>query len=45
MSAVVSISHLSYRCCENVPRYCKPMYDDYEKIGDDLYRIKDFEDI
>ncbi len=31
---------LSYRCCANIPRYYKPMYDDYEKIGDSLYRIK-----
>ena len=38
-------AHLSYRCCANVPRYYKPMYDDYEKIGDGLYRIKNFEDI
>ena len=34
-------AHLSYRCCANIPRYYKPMYDDYEKIGDGLYRIKD----
>ena len=33
-------AHLLYRCCANVPRYYKPMYDDYEKIGDGLYRIK-----
>ena len=38
-------AHLSFRCCANVSRYYKPMYDDYEKIGDGLYRIKDFEDI
>ena len=38
-------AHISYRCCANIPRYYKPMYDDYEKIGDGLYRIKDFEDM
>lgn len=38
-----SISALiSYRCCANVPRYYKPVYDDYEKIGVGLYRIKEF---
>ena len=36
--------HLSYRCCTDIPRYYKPMYDDYEKIGDGNYRIKDYED-
>ena len=35
-------AHLSYRCCANVRRYYKPMYDDYEKIGDGLYRIKEY---
>lgn len=35
-------ANLSYRCCANIPRYYKPMYDDYEKIGDGLYRIKNF---
>lgn len=34
-------AHLPYRCCANVPRYYKPMYNDYEKIGNGLYRIKD----
>ena len=27
-------AHISYRCCANIPRYYKPMYDDYEKIGE-----------
>lgn len=27
-------AHISYRCCANIPRYNKPMYDDYEKIGE-----------
>ena len=35
-------ANLSYRCCANIPRYYKPMYNDYEKIGDGLYRIKNF---
>ena len=35
---------LFYRCCADIPRYYKPMYDDYEKIGDGNYRIKDYED-
>ena len=35
-------AHISYRCCANIPRYYKPMYDDYEKIGDGNYRIKDY---
>lgn len=34
-------AHLAYRCCANIPRYYKPMYDDYEKIGEGLYRIKE----
>ena len=32
-------AHISYRCCA---RYYKPMYDDYEKIGNGSYRIKDY---
>ena len=35
-------AHISYRCCANIPRYYKPMYDDYEKIGNGSYRIKDY---
>lgn len=34
-------AHLSYRCCANVLRYYKLMYNNYEKIGNGLYRIKD----
>ena len=36
-------AHISYRCCANVPRYYKPMYDDYEKLGNGVYRIINFE--
>lgn len=37
-SEVIS-AHLSYRCCANVPRCYKPMYDDFEKIGNGRYRV------
>ena len=32
-------AHLSYRCCANIPRYYKPTYDDYEKLGGGLYKV------
>ena len=37
-------AHISYRCCANIPGYYKPMYDDYEKIGEGSYRIKDYDE-
>lgn len=33
-------AYLFYRCCANVLRYYKLMYDDYEKLGNGLYVIK-----
>ena len=35
-------AHLTYRCCANIPTRCyKPMYDDYEKVGNGKYRVSE----
>lgn len=37
-------AHLTYRCCANIPTRCyKPMYDDYEKIGNGKYKVINWE--
>ena len=35
-------THISSRCCVNAPKHHETTYDDYERVGRGVYRIKDF---
>lgn len=35
-------THISSRCCANAPKHHKTAYDDFERIGRGVYRIKDY---
>lgn len=35
-------THISSRCCANAPKHHATAYDDYERVGRGVYRIKDY---
>lgn len=35
-------THITSRCCENAPKHHKTTYDDYVRVDNGIYRIKDY---